>query len=110
MLLLNVSIQTPSQAAADAKSKGAEVRYVYENAIKGFAIRVPNEQVLEAIQSNPNVAYIEPDRKVQAQAEFLPSGIDRADGDLSSAKSGDGTGTVRCRYCHYRYRNRPGPS
>ena len=90
----NISIQTPSQAAADAKSKGAEVRHVYENALKGFAIRVPNDQVLAAIRSNPNVAYIEPDRKVQSQAEFLPFGIDRADGDLSSAKSGDGTGTV----------------
>ena len=41
----NISIQTPSQAAADAKSKGAEVRHVYENALKGFAIRVPNDQV-----------------------------------------------------------------
>ena len=31
---------------------------------------------------------------MQSQAEFLPFGIDRADGDLSSAKSGSGTGTV----------------
>jgi subtilisin family serine protease len=88
------SSQTPLQAAANAESKGAEVRYVYEKALKGYAIRVPNENVLQAIQSDPNVAYVEQDVKAVANAEELPNGINRADGDLSSAISGDGTGTA----------------
>jgi hypothetical protein len=58
--------KTPSQAAEDAKDKGAQVLHVYENALKGFAIRVPNEQVLEAIiKNNPNVDYVEQDTTVK---------------------------------------------
>jgi len=42
----------------------------------------------------PEVDYVEPDIKVKAFAQSLPTGIDRVDADLSSAKSGDGGGAV----------------
>src|SRR5437867_2496944 len=52
-----------SQSAADdARSKGAEVLHIYNHAIRGFAMKVPNEQALAAIQRNPNVAYVEQDQ------------------------------------------------
>ena len=62
--------------------------------LKGFSIKVPNERVLEAIQRNPNVAYIEQDMQVQAFAQLLPRGVNRVDGDLSSTVSGNGAGSV----------------
>jgi subtilisin len=62
--------------------------------LNGFSIKVPNERVLEAIQRNPNVEYIEQDMEVQAFAQLLPRGINRVDGDISSTKSGNGEGRV----------------
>ena len=38
--------------------------------------------------------YVEPDIKVRAFLQSLPTGIDRVDADLSSTKSGDGNGAV----------------
>jgi subtilisin len=84
----------PSEAASEAKNSGAAVLNVYDRVLKGFSIKVPNERVLEAIQRNPNVAYIEQDMRVQAFAQLLPRGVNRVDGDLSSTVSGNGAGSV----------------
>ncbi|HYY85502.1 MAG TPA: S8 family peptidase, partial [Nitrososphaeraceae archaeon] len=80
--------------AGEATNQGAALRHIYDNAIGGFAIKVPNEKALEAIMKIPEVDYVEPDIKVKAFAQSLPTGIDRVDADLSSAKSGDGSGSV----------------
>jgi len=80
--------------AGEATNQGAALRHIYDNALGGFAIKVPNEKALEAIMKFPEVDYVEPDIKVKAFAQSLPTGIDRVDADLSSTKSGDGSGTV----------------
>jgi len=78
-----------------AKAKGAEILHVYEHSIKGFAIKVQNDQVLDLIKkNNPSISYIEPDYEVQAFAQTLPTGINRIDADLSSTTSGNGAGSV----------------
>jgi subtilisin len=84
----------PALEALEARNIGAEVRYVYDSVLKGFSIRVPNERVLEAIQRDPNVAYIEQDMEVQAFPQILPRGVNRVDGELSSTISGNGAGSV----------------
>lgn len=83
----------PNEVAAKAKEKGAEVLFVYEHALKGFAVRA-SEQALDGIKNNPNVDYIEQDQEVQIFAQALPTGINRADGDLSSTASGNRAGSV----------------
>ena len=80
--------------ADNAMNQGAAIRQIYNNALDGFAIRVPNDKVLEAILKIPQVDYVEPDTKVKAFDQVLPTGVNRVDGDLSSTKSGDGSGTV----------------
>jgi len=72
-----------------AKSKGAEIIQEYKYAIKGFAVKVQNDKVLEMIKkNNPSISYIEPDYEVQAFApQVLPSGINRVDADLSTTAS-----------------------
>ena len=80
--------------AGEAKSEGAVLRHIYDHSLHGFAIRVPNEKVLEEILKIPEVDYVQPDVKVKAFAQSLPTGINRVDGDLSSTKSGDGKGVV----------------
>jgi subtilisin family serine protease len=83
-----------SEVVAEAKNRGASILNIYERVLNGFAIRVPNERVLEAIQRNPNIAFIEQDMQVQAFAQSLPRGVNRVDGDLSSTRSGNGGGSV----------------
>jgi hypothetical protein len=81
-------------SAEKARSEGAVLRHLYEHALKGYAIRVPNDQVLQSMLKNPEVDYVQPDMRVKKFSQTLPTGIDRVDGDLSSTKSGDGSGTV----------------
>jgi subtilisin len=81
-------------AAEEARNQGATLRHVYEHAIKGYAVRVPNQLVLDRILANPAVDYVQPDIKLKAFSQTLPAGINRVDGDLSATKSGDGTGSV----------------
>src|SRR3970040_2771363 len=78
-----------------AKSKGAEIIQEYKHAIKGFAVKVQNDKILDLIKkNNPSISYIEPDYEVQAFAQVIPSGINRVDADLSSTKSGDGQNSI----------------
>jgi subtilisin len=50
--------------------------------------------VLERIQSNPNVDYIEPNQVFGIEAQKMPTGIDRSGADKSSTTAGDGQGNV----------------
>src|SRR3990172_1094550 len=79
-----------------AKSKGAEIIHEYKYAIKGFAVKVQNDKVLEMIKkNNPSIVLIEPDYEVQTFApQVLPNGINRVDADLSSIASGYGKNLV----------------
>ena len=83
-----------TSSAVKAMNQGAIIRHIYDHALDGFAIQVPNQNVLAGIMKMPEVEYVEPDIKVKAFVQTLPTGIDRVDGDLSSTKSGNGSGVV----------------
>ena len=85
---------SPRAAAEEARNQGATLRQVYEHVLKGYAVRVPNQQVLDRILANPAIDYVQPDKKVKVFSQTLPKGMNRVDGDLSPTKSGDGTGSV----------------
>ena len=78
----------------NTKFQGIELLQVYEGVLNGLAIKIPNERVIEAIEKLPIVDYVENDVMTQAFAQTLPSGVNRIDGDLSSAQSGNGNGNV----------------
>jgi subtilisin len=80
----SISAQSESMAA-EAKIPGSDIINSYENTIKGFTIRVPNQSSLAAIQSDPMVEYVEQDQTVTIfQQQALPTGVDRVDRELSS--------------------------
>ena len=76
------------------QSEGATIQHIFDHVLPGFAVNVPNDKVLETIMHNPNVDYVQPDVKVKVFAQSLPTGVNRIDGELSSTKSGDGSGSV----------------
>ena len=83
-----------SEVAKKVNIEGTEILHIYEDVLNGFAISVPNERVIEALEQSPFVDYIEKDKIVKAFAQTLPSGVNRVDGDLSSTKSGNGGGAI----------------
>ena len=87
-------------AVQQARALGGEVFMQYGHALNGYAARLPEAAVAQ-IERNPHVAFVTPDGEVSAAAacnpaaaQCLPAGIDRIDADRSSARSGDGRGSV----------------
>jgi subtilisin len=83
VVLKNGATENPLSMAQQAISRGALVPFVYNNAIKGFAIKIANKLVLNSILSNPSVDFVEPDIKVQAFSQVASTGYSRVGGPLS---------------------------
>ncbi len=63
-----------------ARAHGGSVTFVYQHALKGFAVHLAPGQAA-ALAANPRVAYVEPDQVVHAVGTQTPAtwGIDRID-------------------------------
>jgi subtilisin family serine protease len=63
-----------------ARAHGGDVSFVYQHALKGFAVRLTPARA-EALADHPRVAYVEPDEVVHAVATQSPAtwGLDRID-------------------------------
>jgi subtilisin family serine protease len=63
-----------------ARGQGAEIQYVYESALKGFAATLP-AQAMKGLQNNPHVLYIEAVQTMSIDATQTPAtwGLDRID-------------------------------
>jgi subtilisin len=72
---------------------GASVRHVYRNALSGYSATLSPDRVA-ALRADPSVAAVVPDRTLRIQAQSVPTGINRIDGELSSTVSGNGSGAV----------------
>lgn len=57
---------------SEVKDTGIELLQVYNNVMKGFAIKVPDETILEDLKKNPYVKYIGQDQKISAFGNILP--------------------------------------
>jgi aqualysin 1 len=89
------SVQNPAAVANEhARENGLQVRFVYTDAIEGYAAVFPNAQALQRVEDDPRVAFVEQDQEVRAVAQTVPWGIDKIDADLSSTKAGNGSGAV----------------
>ena len=51
-------------------------------------------EIVSELRQDPRVAFVEPDQRVYALGQTIPVGVDRVDGDVSQAVSGDGSGAV----------------
>ncbi len=94
VVVLKDDVGDPGAVAREhAQRHGAEVIHTYQHAIKGYAARIP-ETRLEAVRDDPRVQFVSEDREVKASAQELPTGVNRTEGDASSTKAGDGSGSV----------------
>ena len=92
IVVLNDSVADPGAVAAQhARAFSGQVGHVYRHALTGYSVTLPNA-ALPALRANPDVLFVSEDGDVRATE--LPTGIDRIDADRSSARSGDGRGSV----------------
>ncbi|HUF95752.1 MAG TPA: S8 family serine peptidase [Acidimicrobiia bacterium] len=73
------------------RAHGGELRFVYQHAIKGFSASLPASAVA-AIEQNPQVAFINENRPVEAFEDSVPTGVSRIDGPVAHSNSVTGGG------------------
>jgi subtilisin family serine protease len=92
IVVLKDAVDSHAVANLHAARYGLQIGYVYSYALHGYSAVIPTNR-LDDIRADQNVAFISADRDVQA-VQDVPTGIDRVEADLSSTKSGDGSGDV----------------
>ncbi len=86
IVVLQAGSDLPAQAAAAiAKQHGGQILFTYNRAIRGFAVRIPEQATsafLTAMQKNPQVSYVEEDTLMQTNTITQSNpvwGLDRID-------------------------------
>lgn len=92
IIVLRDGADVGSVASDHARGAGADVLHTYSHALRGYAARL-SAQGLARVRADQRVLFVSADRTV-ATAQTLPTGIDRIDGEQSSAASGNGSGSV----------------
>jgi hypothetical protein len=69
-------IDPAALAVSQTKRLGATLSYVYKAALRGYAATIPTSRLAD-LTSDPSVAYVAADAPVSADAQLLPSGVDR---------------------------------
>src|SRR5215211_1562482 len=69
IVVFEESVRDPAEVANEhARENGLQVRFVYTNAIEGYAAVFPNAQALQRVEDDARVAFVEQDQEVRAVA------------------------------------------
>jgi len=89
IVVLNDSA-APAKVASDHATKyGAEVDYLYRAALKGYAAHM-SASAAARLADDSRVLFVQRDGLVHATAQTIPTGINRADAELSPTAAIDG--------------------
>jgi subtilisin family serine protease len=86
-------------AARQGRRHHLTVGRIFGSALKGYSAKIPPAR-LAALKADRRVAYVVPDEAVGAagrssgSTQTTPTGVNRAEGDLSGTLSGNGSGAV----------------
>jgi subtilisin family serine protease len=86
-----VVLDEGADAAKVASNLGLETGHVYRHALDGFSTRM-TPATAATVEALPVVDYVQQDRRVRTAAQTTPTGIDRADADLSPTAAIGGNG------------------
>jgi len=93
IVVLADSASPRAVAAEHARTQGATVDHLYQYSIKGYAAHM-SATAAARVARDSRVVSVVPDREMSIDAQTLPTGINRIDGELSSTVSGNGSGAV----------------
>jgi subtilisin len=80
-------------SAEHSRRYAARVDHVYRSAVRGYSAQM-SDQAAAKVAQDARVASVERDQVVSIDAQTLPTGIDRIDGEVSSTVAGNGSGAV----------------
>ncbi len=83
IVVLHSSVDSATVAREHGRRHSADVFAVYRSAVRGYAARMSESAAARAADDS-RVAWVEQDRAVTATAQTTPTGVDRADADLSA--------------------------
>ena len=82
--------QDPQSIANEFAKRGAEILYIYDTTLKGVAINVHDQTLLQQIKNDSRVSFVEQDKMghitsidmdINDNLETVPTGMDRIDAD-----------------------------
>ncbi|NJP35517.1 S8 family peptidase [Micromonospora thermarum] len=82
IVVLRADADSPSVAAAHARANGATVDHVYQHALRGYSARM-SATAAERIARDSRVLFVQADGVATTTAQSMPTGINRADAELS---------------------------
>ncbi|MGK5448444.1 S8 family peptidase [Streptomyces radiopugnans] len=89
IVMLRDTADSPSVAAEHSRAHGASVGHVYRSAIRGYSARM-SSTAAERIARDSRVLLVQADGVATTTAQSTPTGIDRANAELSSTAGIDG--------------------
>jgi subtilisin family serine protease len=92
IVVLQDGVSSADVAPEHARAHGAEVSQVYRSALSGYTARLSPAAVAD-LQRDSRVAFVQPDGLVHAAAQSVPTGINRADAELSGLAAINGADT-----------------
>ncbi|MGI5519917.1 S8 family peptidase [Micromonospora sp. CA-259024] len=82
IVVLRADADSPSVAATHARANGATVGYVYQHALRGYSAQM-SATAAERIARDSRVLFVQADGVATIKAQSTPTGINRADAELS---------------------------
>jgi len=93
IVVLKPGMNTRPVAEKQPQLLGAPLRHRFSAALNGYATSLTAAQAA-SMRADPRVAYVEADGVMRATGQTLPLGVNRIDADLSTTKTGNGSGAV----------------
>lgn len=89
IVVLDDDLVAGTVAKRHAERFGLDLDHVYSNALEGYSAVMPRA-VAPLLEALPGVKYVQKDAKVATTAQSTPTGVDRAEADLSPTAAIDG--------------------
>jgi subtilisin len=93
IVTFGAGVDVDATVAAHGRAYGLTADHVYRHALRGYAAHMSGNAAA-ALAADARVASVVADRAVSIDAQTIPTGINRIDGELSSTVSGNGSGSV----------------
>ncbi|MCW2879808.1 MAG: putative serine protease [Sphaerisporangium sp.] len=92
IVVLRDGADASALAGTQTRSKGATLKNVFSHALRGYSARMSATAAAD-LARDPQVQFVQPDGVVSIDAQTLPTGINRADAELSPTAAINGVDT-----------------
>jgi subtilisin family serine protease len=82
IVVLKAGTDSSSAANEHARTRGAAVGHVYSHAIRGYSAKM-TPAAAASVAQDPRVLWVQSDGEAHISAQTLPTGINRADAEIS---------------------------